>query len=242
MLYYIDRYSVGRVITVNCRRKSRGLRNSGRRPDMTINYQRILEETLKSITKSGKTPRLLLHSCCGPCSSYVLEYLSSSFDITILYYNPNIYPKSEFEKRATEQQKLLTRMEFVNSVGMILSDYRADEFGAAAAGLETEPEGGGRCLQCFGLRLEETAKTTKKLGFDFFTTTLSVSPHKNAEALNNIGRELAEKYGVQYLCADFKKRGGYKRSIELSRRYGVYRQDYCGCRYSYEERKKDKQI
>lgn len=204
---------------------------------MTINYQRILEETLKNISISGKTPRLLLHSCCGPCSSYVLEYLSGCFDITILYYNPNIYPKSEFEKRAAEQQKLLTHMKFVNPVGMILADYRAEEFEAAAAGLESEPEGGKRCLLCFGLRLEETAKTAKNLGFDFFTTTLSVSPHKNAEALNNIGVELAEKYGVQYLYADFKKRGGYKRSIELSRLYGVYRQDYCGCMYSYHEGK-----
>lgn len=207
---------------------------------MTINYQRNLDETLKSISESGKTPHLLLHSCCGPCSSYVLEYLSCCFDITILYYNPNIYPQSEFEKRAAEQQKLLTCMEFANPVDIILSDYRTDEFEKTAAGLETEPEGGRRCLQCFRLRLEETARTAKKLGFDYFTTTLSVSPHKDAEALNKIGGELAVRYGVQYLYADFKKQNGYKRSIELSRRYGIYRQNYCGCRYSYEDGKKDK--
>ncbi|SHI10828.1 hypothetical protein SAMN02745823_02484 [Sporobacter termitidis DSM 10068] len=199
---------------------------------MAVNYQRMLDETLRGVALSGAAPQLLLHSCCGPCSSYVLEYLSRFFDITVLYYNPNIYPESEFLKRAAVQAALVSAMDFPNPVRLSVADYRPEEFDAAAAGLAGEPEGGGRCRKCFALRLEETARRAKAGGFDYFTTTLSVSPHKNAAALNEIGGELADKYGVKYLYADFKKKNGYKRSIELSAQYGLYRQNYCGCRYS----------
>jgi predicted adenine nucleotide alpha hydrolase (AANH) superfamily ATPase len=216
---------------------------------MQVNYQKALEQTLGEISMTGivprlpeqtpsavsdvqKTPSLLLHSCCGPCSSYVLEYLSGYFHITILYYNPNIYPPEEFIKRADVQRQLVSAMAFKNPVRLIVADYKPEEFDAAAAGLESEPEGGERCLKCFALRLEEAAKAARDGGFDYFATTLSVSPHKDAEALNSIGRELEKKYGVKHLYADFKKRNGYKRSIELSKQYGLYRQDYCGCLYS----------
>ena len=199
---------------------------------MRTNYQKVLDETLRDITDAGAVPRLLLHSCCGPCSSYVLEYLSVYFNITVLYYNPNIWPTEEFFKRADTQRQLVSGKSFKTPVRLVIPDYNPEEFGAAAAGLGTEPEGGKRCLVCFKLRLEEAAIYARENGFDWFTTTLSVSPHKDAEALNNIGRELEEKYGVKYLYADFKKRNGYKRSVELSKEYGLYRQDYCGCRYS----------
>lgn len=202
---------------------------------MKVNYQRVLDETLKGIRATGgAAPRLLLHSCCGPCSSYVLEYLASVFKITVLYYNPNIYPESEFKKRAAVQEKLISAMEFENPVTLVTAEYRPEEFDSAAAGAEDAPEGGERCLRCFELRLEETARRAKAEGFDYFTTTLSVSPYKNAEALNAVGGALAEKYGVRYLFADFKKRGGYRLSVELSEQYGLYRQKYCGCKYSLE--------
>ena len=194
-----------------------------------MNYQKALDGILSGI--SG-TPCLLLHSCCGPCSSYVLEYLSAFFDITVLYYNPNIWPAEEFRKRADTQRQLVSSFQTKNPVRLVVPDYRPEIFDDAAAGLEAEPEGGKRCPICFKLRLEEAAGYAKEYGFDWFTTTLSVSPHKDAEALNKIGGELEEKYGVKYLYADFKKRNGYKRSIELSQKFGLYRQDYCGCRYS----------
>lgn len=199
---------------------------------MQVNYQKILDETLAGISKAGRVPRLLLHSCCGPCSSYVLEYLSGYFDITILYYNPNIYPAEEFDKRAEAQRQLLAGMTFKNPVRLVVADYHPEEFDDAAAGHASAPEGGARCLTCFALRLEETAKRARDEGYDYFTTTLSVSPHKNAEALNSIGGALGEKYGAGYLYADFKKRGGYQRSVALSKELGLYRQTYCGCRYS----------
>lgn len=201
---------------------------------MTRNYQHVLEKQLQAIACSGTTPRLLLHSCCGPCSTSVLEYLSGYFDITILYYNPNIYPHSEFIKRADEQRKLLSCMVTPHPVELIVDTYDPAEFDTAANGLEHEPEGGTRCLRCFELRLFKTAARAKELGFDMFTTTLSVSPHKNAEAINTLCEAAAAQFDVSYLYADFKKKDGYKRSIELSRLYDLYRQDYCGCRYSYE--------
>jgi len=197
-----------------------------------VNYQKALDGILSGIPGAGKTPGLLLHSCCGPCSSYVLEYLSDFFDITVLYYNPNIWPAGEFFKRAETQQQLVSDMAFKNPVRLVVAEYSSEEFDAAARGFESEPEGGKRCPKCYALRLEEAARYAREHGFDWFTTTLSVSPHKDAEALNNIGRELEEKYSVKYLYADFKKRNGYKRSIELSKQFGLYRQDYCGCRYS----------
>jgi predicted adenine nucleotide alpha hydrolase (AANH) superfamily ATPase len=199
---------------------------------MPVNYQKALDDTLKEIAEKSIAPNLLLHSCCGPCSSYVLEYLSAYFDITVLYYNPNIWPAKEFDKRAETQRQLLSDMAFKNPVRLVVAEYRPEEFDEAAAGLEAEPEGGKRCPKCFRLRLEEAAHYARTHGFDYFTTTLSVSPHKDAEALNQIGRELEAAYGVKYLYADFKKQNGYKRSVELSKEYGLYRQDYCGCRYS----------
>ena len=199
---------------------------------MKTNYQLVLDSELARIADSGRTPTLLLHSCCGPCSSYVLEYLARYFRITVLYYNPNIQPRAEFERRAETQRKLLRTASYENPVDLIVPPYDDASFLTAASGMEEEPEGGARCLRCFELRLGETARLARDGGFDYFSTTLSVSPHKDAEALNSIGLSMAERYGVTYLCSDFKKRNGYKRSIELSALYGLYRQDYCGCSFS----------
>ena len=195
---------------------------------MKINYQRELDAVLNSL--NGTKPRLLIHSCCAPCSSYVLEYLSEYFDITILYYNPNIYPEEEFNKRLFEQQRLVNEMGI--SAKVIDIGYQSEKFYEAVKGLEELPEGDRRCEKCFILRLEETAKMAKEGGFDYFTTTLSISPLKDEQLLNKIGRELSDKYGVKYLYSDFKKKNGYKRSIELSAQYNLYRQDYCGCVFS----------
>lgn len=196
------------------------------------NYQLVLDRTIKDIEKSGKVPKLLLHSCCAPCSSYVLEYLSRYFDITVLYYNPNIYPPEEFGKRAAEQVRLADEMNPEHPVKVVVADYDADEFYSAVRGREGDPEGGARCRICFELRLGKAADYASKHGFDYFTTTLSISPLKNAAVLSEVGAHMAEKYGVAYLFSDFKKRGGYKRSCELSAQYGLYRQDYCGCVFS----------
>ena len=197
-----------------------------------INYQKKMEEQIAAL--SG-TPSLLLHSCCGPCSSYVLEVLSQHFNVTVLYFNPNIYPESEYKKRLAEQIKIIDGMPFENPVSLMECDYDENEFLAAAQGFENEREGGARCEKCFRLRMEKTALLAKENGFDFFTTTLSVSPHKNAPLLNKIGEELSEKHGIKYLYGDFKKKEGYKRSIELSAQYDLYRQNYCGCRFSLRE-------
>ncbi len=191
-----------------------------------------MEEQIAAL--SG-TPSLLLHSCCGPCSSYVLEVFSQHFNVIVLYFNPNIYPESEYEKRLAEQIKIIDGMPFKNPVSLMECDYDENEFLAAAQGFENEREGGARCEKCFRLRMEKTALLAKENGFDFFTTTLSVSPHKNAPLLNRIGEELSEKYGIKYLYGDFKKKEGYKRSIELSAQYDLYRQNYCGCRFSLRE-------
>ena len=192
------------------------------------NYQLMLEKTIKSL--QGKRPRLLLHSCCAPCSSYVMEYLAEHFDITIFYYNPNISPESEFRFRAEEQARLIQEMGL--GVTYQLGKYDPERFFALAKGLEQEKEGGERCLRCFRLRLEETAQLAKEQGFEYFTTTLSISPHKNAQVLNRLGEEIGTAYGVPYLFSDFKKKNGYRRSCELSTEYNLYRQDYCGCIYS----------
>ena len=197
---------------------------------MAENYQRMLENTIASI--GDRTPSVLLHACCAPCLSSVLELLSEHFAVTVLYYNPNIYPPEEYEKRLFEIQKLLRLFDAGNPVKLICGEYRPEDYYASAKGYESEPEGGARCRLCFELRLEETAKLAREGGFDYFTTTLTVSPHKNAEAINGIGGALSEKYGVPYLFSDFKKRDGYKRSIELSKYYGLYRQNYCGCEFS----------
>lgn len=205
-----------------------------------LNYQKEMEKILTRITKEQKVPRLLLHSCCAPCSSYVLEYLSEFFEITIFYYNPNISPESEYRKRVEEQRRLISELPVKYPVSFAEGNYDHPKFLELSKGLEAVPEGGERCFKCYRLRLTEAARTAKEGGYDYFTTTLSISPLKKADKLNEIGGELAEQYGVPYLFSDFKKRNGYKRSIELSREYGLYRQDYCGCGYSKAEREMQK--
>lgn len=197
-----------------------------------VNYQRALDAALAELVREGKTPRLLLHACCAPCSSYVLEYLSNYFHITVLYYNPNISPEEEYQKRFTELERLIKELPAGHEIRLLGGRYEPERFYEQARGLEQEPEGGERCLCCYRLRLTEAAEQARAGGFDYFTTTLSISPLKDAQKLNAIGRELSEQYKVAYLYSDFKKKDGYKRSIELSREYGLYRQDFCGCVYS----------
>lgn len=199
------------------------------------NYQRELEKVLEDMEDKQSTPTLLLHSCCAPCSSYVLEYLSQYFSITVFYYNPNIYPSAEYAHRVAEQQRLIETMDCKNPVSFVAGPYDTERFFALAKGLEQEPEGGERCFRCYELRLRQAALLAKTQNFDYFTTTLSISPYKNAEKLNTIGEALAQEYGVRHLPADFKKKEGYKRSIALSQKYGLYRQDYCGCIFSQRE-------
>lgn len=201
-----------------------------------VNYQQKLDEKLVEITKGHLTPSLLLHACCAPCSSYCLEYLSRYFYITIYYYNPNISFREEFDKRVHELSRLLNEMPLGNPVHLTVGDYHPEEFYKMAKGLEEAPEGGERCYQCYEQRLRATAELCKEQGFDYYTTTLSISPYKRADWLNEIGGRLAEEYGLNYLYSDFKKKNGYKRSIELSQEYHLYRQDYCGCVYSKLER------
>ena len=196
------------------------------------NYQKELDVIIEGLVKEGRRPKLLLHACCAPCSSYCLEYLTKYFDITVYYHNPNISPQSEFDYRVSELKRLLSEMPLSSPVELVVADYDAAEFEDAVRGLENEPERGGRCTVCYRLRLTKSAEYAAAHGFDYFTTTLSISPYKDAERLVKIGEELAEKYGVSYLPSDFKKKNGYKRSIELSEEYGLYRQDYCGCVYS----------
>ena len=188
-----------------------------------------LDGKLADIARSGAAPRLLLHCCCAPCASYVLEYLSPFFLITAFYYNPNIMPREEHDRRAGEFQKLLSRADYPNRVEMVVAGHDPGAFEQAASRYGGEPEGGLRCRACFDLRLEGTAKRAASLGFDYFATTLSVSPHKDAALLNEIGDRLAVTYGVKHLRSDFKKRDGFLRSVELSKEYGLYRQSYCGC-------------
>ena len=201
-----------------------------------INYQKKLDELINGISE-GTVPRLLLHSCCAPCSSYTLEYLSRYFDITVLYYNPNISPRSEFDKRAAEQARLIAELPAQHKIKLVVSDYDYTEFLDISRGYEDCREGGERCFRCYRMRLEKTAEKAKAEGFDYFCTTLSISPLKDSQIINKIGYETAEKYGVKWLPSDFKKKEGYKRSIELSREYNLYRQNFCGCAYSKKEAK-----
>lgn len=196
-----------------------------------INYQNQLDRIIENIDPDNP-PRLLLHSCCAPCSSYTLEYLSRYFDITVYYFNPNISPKQEFDKRFEEQKRLISQMPFKNRVTLVEGDYNYDDFLEIAKGLENVPEGGERCFRCYKMRLESTARLAKEQGFDYFCTTLSISPLKNSQKINELGFEIEEKYGVKWLPSDFKKREGYKRSIQLSREYSLYRQNFCGCVFS----------
>lgn len=200
-----------------------------------INYQKILDKELVKIQQSEAIPTLILHSCCAPCSSYVIEYLSKFFKITVFYYNPNISPDEEYQYRANEQKRLIESMTFENPVDFLEGDYNPDDFFNLCKGLENEPEGGARCAKCFNLRLNKTAEVAKQNGFDYFTTTLTISPLKNAQLINNIGQEIAKKHSLQYLVSDFKKKNGYKRSIVLSKEYNLYRQNYCGCIFSKNE-------
>ena len=209
---------------------------------MSINYQKELDFIIKNITDTGETPTLLLHSCCAPCSSYVLEYLSEFFKITIFYYNPNIFPNEEYTKRVIEQQTFINKLAVKNPISFIEGRYDVDKFYETTKGLEDENEGGQRCFKCYNLRLNQASIIAKENGFDYFTTTLSISPYKNAQKLNEIGKALEEKLGVKYLYSDFKKKNGYKRSIELSQQYNLYRQDYCGCEFSKKQAEKEKKI
>lgn len=211
------------------------------------NYQRELDAILDELNvpqgaaDEKAVPRLFLHSCCAPCSSYVLEYLSPYFAITVFYYNPNISESEEYKKRMEEQKRLIDAYNAEQKgypIGVVEGDYEPESFFELAKGYEDVPEGGERCFRCFEMRIRETAKRAAAGGFDYFTTTLTISPLKNAPKINEIGEGISREYGVAWLPSDFKKREGYKRSIELSARYGLYRQDYCGCAFSKAERSK----
>ena len=196
------------------------------------NFQKELDKIIEENQKNGIVPKLLLHSCCAPCSSYCLEYLSQFFSITIFYYNPNISPENEYIHRVEEQKRLISELPAKHKISFAESNYDPGEFYNAVKGLENEKEGGERCFVCYRLRLQKAAQLAKELGFDYFTTTLSISPLKNAAKINEIGEDIAEKVGIKHLPSDFKKKNGYKRSIELSKEYSLYRQNYCGCVFS----------
>ena len=205
--------------------------------DAHMNRRQYQRELDRIIEKQGeRRPRVLLHSCCGPCSSAVLEYLTKHFELTLLWYNPNIYPESEFEKRRETLQKLVRDMGLAERVNILLEPRRSEEYAARVIGLENEPEGGKRCTECFRLRLEETAKLAAERDFDYFCTTLTLSRHKDAVRINTLAEEIAAKTGAHWLPSDFKKHDGENRSIELCERYNVYRQLYCGCEYSLKKR------
>lgn len=221
-----------------------------------INYAKELDKILEHSGTENVTKTLLLHSCCAPCSSYVLEYLREYFSITVFYYNPNITEYEEYRKRAEEESRLIEAYNRqvetgkfgsmhstpnAHKIKIIEGEYEPERFFDMAKGLENCPEGGERCLKCYEMRLDAAARLAAESGFDYFTTTLTISPLKNAQKLNEIGERLAEKYGTVFLPSDFKKKNGYKRSVELSQQYGLYRQDYCGCVYSAAERDMKKQ-
>ena len=200
-----------------------------------LNYAQQMDAVLQSL--GGSRPKLLLHACCGPCSSAVLEQLCSHFEITVLYYNPNTWPEEEYRRRGEELERFVAEAHPLG-VKVVEDRYDPREFYEAAAGLEAEPERGGRCTACYRLRLRRAAEYAAENGFDWFTSTLSISPHKDAERLNQIGRELEEEYGVKFLPSDFKKKNGYLRSLQLSEEYCLYRQEYCGCEFSARASKK----
>ena len=206
-----------------------------------INYQKELDKLIIKFTEEGQVPSLLLHSCCAPCSSYCIEYLSQFFYVTVFYYNPNIYPDEEYYHRVKEQQRFIKEFPTKYPVKFIEGDYDKSSFYEIAKGLEKEPEKGKRCHRCYDLRLRRTAAVAKEKGFDFFSTTLTISPMKDSQVLNEIGASIGKELGVDWLYSDFKKKEGYKRSTEISREYDMYRQDYCGCVYSYNERQLQKQ-
>ena len=201
---------------------------------MNRNYQKELDRIIQK--RGQKTPRVLLHSCCGPCSSAVLEYITQYFDVTLLWYNPNLYPKEEFDRRFKTQVELIEKMGLADKVDILAEPWKSEDYYRRVKGLENEPEGGKRCAECFRLRLLETARLAKHYGYDYFCTTLTLSRHKDAVLINTIGEEIAKAVGVSWLPSDFKKRNGEKRSIELSEQYGLYRQLYCGCEFSLRKR------
>jgi len=207
---------------------------------MKKNYGKMLDDTLQGLAGQTEKKKLLLHVCCAPCSSYVLEYLCEHFDITAYFYNPNISPRQEYEHRAKELHRLVAEMLPNKSIPIVVEDYDPLPFERMAKGMESLAEGGARCYACYALRLSAAANAAAAMGADYMTTTLSISPHKNAEWLNTLGAREAERVGVAYLYSDFKKHNGYKRSIELSKAYGLYRQDYCGCVYSRLQRENEK--
>ena len=201
---------------------------------MNRNYQKELDRIIQK--RGQKTPRVLLHSCCGPCSSSVLEYITQYFDVTLLWYNPNLYPKEEFDRRFRTQVELIEKMGLADKVDILAEPWKSEDYYRRVKGLENEPEGGKRCAECFRLRLLETARLAKHYGYDYFCTTLTLSRHKDAVLINTIGEEIAKAVGVSWLPSDFKKRNGENRSIELSEQYGLYRQLYCGCEFSLRKR------
>ena len=201
---------------------------------MNRNYQKELDRIIQK--RGQKTPRVLLHSCCGPCSSSVLEYITQYFDVTLLWYNPNLYPKEEFDRRFKTQVELIEKMGLADKVDILAESWKSEDYYRRIKGLEDEPEGGKRCTECFRLRLLETARLAKHYGYDYFCTTLTLSRHKDAVLINAIGEEIARATGVSWLPSDFKKRNGENRSIELSEQYGLYRQLYCGCEFSLRKR------
>ena len=202
-----------------------------------MNYQRMLDEILDQISSSNRTPKLLLHACCAPCSSYVLEYLSKYFEITIYYYNPNIHPETEYSRRINELKKFINEYKSQNKIYLVEENYDPKEYFNEVKGFESLGERSKRCYNCYKFRMEKAVQyALKENNFDYFTTTLSISPYKDADWINEIGAILEKKYNIKYLYADFKKKNGYKRSLELSKEYGLYRQDYCGCIYSKQER------
>ena len=203
---------------------------------MNENYFKLGQKQLLNL---GGKKKLLLHSCCAPCSSHVISYLTNYFDITILYYNPNISPKSEYDERKEEQIRLIKEIDKVNSIDIIDCDYDNDLYENKIKGYEKEPERGNRCTICFNLRLSKTAQMAKVLNYDYFCSTLSVSPYKNSKLINEIGKQMEELYDIKWLYSDFKKENGYKHSIELSHKYNLYRQDYCGCKYSVRNKLQD---
>lgn len=200
-----------------------------------INYQLKTDEVISKVSEQPNKPTLLLHACCAPCATYVLEYLSRYFDITLFFCNPNITDTAEYEKRLSELKKLCETADFARNIEIVEDNLSSEDFFEYVKGFENEPEGGARCTRCFNLRLLRTAEYAKRENFDYFTTTLTISPHKNADLINRIGSHLSEEHGVAFLPSDFKKRGGYQRSIVLCREYNIYRQHYCGCEFSKTE-------
>ena len=203
-----------------------------------MNYQIILDKILNNIKEKDHIPNLLLHACCAPCSSYVLEYLSNFFNITIYYYNPNIYPEAEYQRRINEIKNFTKIFETKNKVDFIEEEYNTNDYYKNINGLEKLGEKSKRCYNCYKFRMDKAAQYAKNNNFDYFTTTLSISPYKNSNWINEIGGILEDKYDIKYLYSDFKKKDGYKRSLELSKQYNLYRQDYCGCIYSKKERER----